>query len=250
MPELDDLVLGIITPRLGRSAPSSIVWENQELLDTRGGEVAVWHSGAGPAVLLVHGWSSTHADMDAFVAPLLERGHRVVALDLPAHGHSAGATATMTEISNAIADVGSRFGPLAGIVAHSFGCPASAVAIANGLAVERAVLVATPAYYEKLVRRTAAEAGVDPADLIAAFAARGVDVATLNLPRTAATLNLPALILHSADDRIVDIAFGEAVARAWRGSTFVALAGLGHSRILRDAGVAGQAADFIAGREI
>lgn len=245
-PELDDLVLEIITPRLGRSAPSALAWEAQELVATRAGEVAVWHSGTGPAVLLVHGWSSTHADMDYFVAPLLQRGFRVVALDLPAHGLSDGATATMPELSAAIADVGSRFGPAAGLVAHSFGCPASALAIAGGLAVERVVFVATPAYYGKLVDATAARAGVETAALVAAFAARGVDVAALDLPKLAGSLALPALILHSEDDRIVDVRFGEEVARAWAGSTFVRLSGLGHSRILRDPGVVARAAAFIA----
>jgi len=248
-PELDDVVLQLITPRIGRSAPSAIDWEHRELVETRGGEVAVWHSGDGPPVLLVHGWSSTHTDMDAFVGPLLELGYRAVALDLPAHGASAGATATMAEVSAAIADVGARCGRLRGLVAHSFGCPSSATAIADGLAVDRAVLVASPAYYEQAVRATAASAGVDPLELIAAFAARGVDVAALNLPKTAASLAVPALIFHSADDRIVDIRFGEAVAKAWPGSTFVPLEGLGHSRILRDAGVVRRATDFIAGRD-
>jgi pimeloyl-ACP methyl ester carboxylesterase len=248
-PELDDVVLQLITPRIGRSAPSAIDWERRELVETRGGEVAVWHSGDGPAVLLVHGWSSTHADMDAFVDPLLELGFRVVALDLPAHGASAGATATMSEVSAAIADVGARFGRLRGLVAHSFGCPSSATAIAEGgLRVDRVVLVASPAYYEQLVRATAASAGVDPLELIAALAARGVDVPALNLPKTAASLAVPALIFHSTDDSIVDIRFGEAVAEAWPGSTFVPLEGLGHSRILRDAGVVRRATDFIAER--
>jgi pimeloyl-ACP methyl ester carboxylesterase len=247
-PDIDDVVLQLITPRLGRNAPSMLEWEHRELLETSAGEVAVWHSGSGPAVLLVHGWSSTHTDMDAFVAPLLERGYRVVALDLPAHGASAGATATMTEISAAIGEVGSRFGPLAGLVAHSFGCPSSATALANGkLSAARVVLVASPAYYEILVRATAESADIDPLELIAAFAARGVDVAALNLPETVAKLALPALIFHSADDRIVDIRFGEAVAAAWRDSTFVPLTGLGHSRILRDPGVVRRAAEFIAG---
>jgi len=246
-PEIDDIVLQLLTPRLGRSAPSTLEWEHRELLDTSAGEVAVWHSGSGPSVLLVHGWASTHADMDAFVAPLLARGYRVVALDLPAHGASAGATATMSEVAAAIADIGNRFDPLAGLIAHSFGCPSSATAMADGrLRVARAVLVATPAYYEKLVLATAESAGVDPRELIAAFASRGVDVRAHNLPETAATLDVPALIFHSADDRIVDIRFGEAVAAAWRGSTFVPLAGLGHSRILRDPEVVRRAAEFIA----
>ncbi len=50
-----------------------------------------WHvqdAGSGPAVLLIHGTgAATHSWRD--VLPLLARGHRVVAMDLPGHGFTA-----------------------------------------------------------------------------------------------------------------------------------------------------------------
>jgi pimeloyl-ACP methyl ester carboxylesterase len=241
-----DLVEQMLTPRVRRGVASAIGWEQRLSRETPGGEVVVWTSGSGPAVLLVHGWESTHVDMDAFVRPLLALGRRVVSFDLPAHGESPGATATMADAAAAVADLGRAYGPLEGVIAHSFGCPSSAIAMADGLPVGRAVLISPPAYYERFVRATAARAGFDVSELVAAFAERGLDVTALNLPETAAALDVPALIFHSADDRVVDIGFGETVARAWRGSTFVPLEGLGHSRILRDPEVVRRAVDFIA----
>src|ERR687889_951115 len=46
--------------------------------------------GAGPTVLLVHGWEGRGAQLGAFVDPLVAAGFRVVALDNPAHGESNG----------------------------------------------------------------------------------------------------------------------------------------------------------------
>lgn len=51
-----------------------------------GAPVTTYAWGEGPAVLLVHGWSSHTGCMAGFVDPLLERGFRVVAFDAPAHG--------------------------------------------------------------------------------------------------------------------------------------------------------------------
>ena len=41
-----------------------------------------------PAVYLVHGWGGWRWQLDAFVAPLVEAGFRVVAFDAPSHGDS------------------------------------------------------------------------------------------------------------------------------------------------------------------
>ena len=47
------------------------------------GSLSVWSSGAGPTVLLLHGWSGRAAHLEEFVAPLRAAGFRVVALDQP-----------------------------------------------------------------------------------------------------------------------------------------------------------------------
>src|SRR3954465_10979258 len=46
----------------------------------------VW--GEGPVVYLMHGWGGTGEQLDAFVDPLVNGGHRVVSFDAPGHGSS------------------------------------------------------------------------------------------------------------------------------------------------------------------
>ena len=73
--------------------------------------------GAGPTVLLVHGWEGRGAQLGAFVDPFVAAGYRVVALDGPAHGDSSGRTTTGPEFAQAIARTREEIGPLAAIVA-------------------------------------------------------------------------------------------------------------------------------------
>src|SRR5690606_27828056 len=68
---------------------------------------------------------------------LLARGLRVVAFDAPAHGSSdpsrlGGRRVSMLEIADALRVVAAGVGPLAGVVAHSGGCTATALALRDG----------------------------------------------------------------------------------------------------------------------
>jgi non-heme chloroperoxidase len=54
------------------------------------GELHVVEWGSGRPILLVHGYTSTYGDWLPVVPGLLEAGHRVLAMDLPGHGESAG----------------------------------------------------------------------------------------------------------------------------------------------------------------
>jgi pimeloyl-ACP methyl ester carboxylesterase len=243
--DLDAVVTRMITPARNPPRESQVRWPHRETLDFRSGPVAYWTAGDGPPVLLVHGWSTTHADLDAFVAPLLARGFGAVALDLPAHGESGGATATLSDCSDAIRALGERVGPLAGAIGHSAGCPSTAMALERGLRARRVALIATPQRYERFVRWFAGEEGIEVDALIAAFGARGIDVTEFDLPATASRLDVAALVVHSADDRTCELRGARNVAAAWRGSEFLEVDGLGHSRILRDPGVVERVVEFV-----
>ena len=242
---LERIAEALLTPSRGEPATSTVRWESRETLETRHGPIAYWTSGSGPAVLLVHGWEGWHAQMDAFVAPLLDRGARVVSLDLPAHGESGGETASPLDCGAVIAELGARIGPLAGAIGHSGGCPNIAIAMRAGLRVERVALIATPERWERYVRWFAREEGVDPDRLIDTLRARGVDASSLVLPETVSAFDVPALIVHSEDDRTCMIEGARRVAEAWRGSEFLTVDGLGHMRILKDADVVERVAQFI-----
>jgi pimeloyl-ACP methyl ester carboxylesterase len=244
-PRLEEIVEALLTPRRLMPQPGVARYEDRGDIDMPSGRVAYWSTGTGKPVLLVHGWEGSHADLDFFVQPLLACGARVVALDLPAHGESDGTRASLPDFAAAIGRLGEIVGPLAGVIAHSVGCPATALAISHGLRTERAVIIATPTRYERWAREFALESGADPDAVIAALIARGIDVASLDMVKTVSDFTLPALIVHSSDDRVTDARGSRAVSEAWRGSRLRYVEGLGHSRILRDAGVIAEAVDFV-----
>jgi pimeloyl-ACP methyl ester carboxylesterase len=245
MLELERVADALLTPERREPATSTVQWDARETLDSPYGSIAYWTVGSGPAVLLVHGWEGWHAQMDAFVAPLLARGARVVSVDLPGHGESGGVTASPLDTGAVVAELGAHIGPLAGAVGHSGGCPSIAIAMRGGLCVQRVALIATPERWERYVRWFAQEEGVDPEQLIDTLRARGVDVASLHLPQTASAFDIPALIVHSEDDRTAKIEGARRVADAWRGSEFLTVNGLGHMRILKDPAVVERVAQFL-----
>ncbi len=245
MTELERIATSMLTPQRGEPAMSTVSWESRDAVETRFGPIAYWTSGSGPTVLLVHGWEGTHAHLDAFVAPLLARGARVVSVDLPAHGESAGTMASLANCGEALTDLGVRLGPLAGVIAHSAGSPSTALALRAGLRAERVALIATPERYDRYVKWVAEQESVDADRLLATLKARGVNVSAFVLPETAAALDIPALIVHSLDDRTCDIRGAQRVASAWRGSEFLAVDGLGHMRILKDPSVIERVVRFV-----
>ena len=79
--------------------------------------VATYRWGEGPPVLLMHGWGGRGTQLHSFIAPLLERGYQVIALDGPAHGRTAGRQTTVFEFVSALASVNEHFGPFSGVIA-------------------------------------------------------------------------------------------------------------------------------------
>jgi pimeloyl-ACP methyl ester carboxylesterase len=218
-------------------------------LQTSSGKIAAAEAGHGPAVLLVHGWEGKASDMAAFAAPLLDRGYRVIAIDLPAHGESQGTQTSIPASARALVELQPALGPLHAAIAHSVGTAVLVEAMASGLQVGRAVLVAAPAHYLDHATAFAAQAGLDAretADMLRALEQRGVDVHKVSMPLRAPTLQQPALFLHSADDRIVPISDAAATARAWPGARLQRFEGLGHRRILQAPAAVAAALAFVA----
>jgi pimeloyl-ACP methyl ester carboxylesterase len=211
-----------------------------------------WDWGEGPTVLLVHGWSGHAAQMTAFVPALVAAGYHVVAFDQPAHGSSGGARTTLLEMRDAVLAVGRRFGldrPLAGIVAHSLGAPASLLALDRGLRAERAVLLAPPTDPLPWVDAAGQRMGL-PAPRVASLKARvsgylRADLGARDAHVVAAALPTPLLVMHDQDDRAVPFAAGQALAAASPRAQFVPLQGLGHRRMLSDPGLIARTLAFI-----
>src|SRR5688572_29852642 len=165
--------LGLISPRLS-GRPASTLWftpwrlpqsersrarESEWLREARPFQVAGlkgFVAGNGPVVLLAHGWGGWASRLGAFVRPLVETGHQVVGMDLPAHGSSPGRRTNPFEMADALLEVSRSAGPVHALISHSFGGIVSLLAMERGLKPGAAVFL-SPALRSDHVRDRFAE---------------------------------------------------------------------------------------------
>ena len=248
-------------PRDAALTALDLVDAKSGLLEHKGRAIATWTWGArsreAPAVLLAHGWGGNAAQMRGFVYPLLSAGYRVVAFDQPAHGVSEGRLTGLPDFAEVLAEVAwqageGQGGAIQGVVAHSMGGAATALAIAHGLPVRRAVIIGTSldvgAYARRFARWHGMPERVREAMQVAIEERFGVRWSQLDVAKLAPRLAAPALVIHDREDRAVPWTEAARFAGLWPQARLLLTRGLGHRRILEDESVARAAADFIAGR--
>lgn len=222
-----------------------------------GAHVPVWTwEPAGCAeratVVLVHGWEGRGAQLGAFVDPLLARGLRVVAFDAPGHGESPLRRASIVEHARALVAVSEKVAPrgVHAVVGHSVGAAAALLATRFGLRPARLALLAPPTSPARFAAGFARMVGLDDhvrdAMLRRLEARYGIAVADLDVTRDAARLSSPLLIVHDADDRVVPLDDGAAIAAASPVSELVTTRGLGHGRVLEAPPVVERVVGFVA----
>src|SRR5215469_15456579 len=226
-------------------------------VDVGGNQIVGESWGTGPAVYLMHGWAGHRGQFAAFVEPLTARGYRVVAFDAPSHGASApGAfgpkSSSIPEFAAALTAVTAAHGPARAVIAHSLGCTAAAVALHDGLAAERVVLLAPLASPLSFAGQFAAALGFGERTsrrLIRRVERRvGAPMHHFDVPALGRTATMPpTLIIHDQDDNSTPSSDGAAIAAAWAGSRLQLTTGLGHQRLLSDPKVVADVADFVTG---
>jgi pimeloyl-ACP methyl ester carboxylesterase len=216
---------------------------------SQGQQLAGWHWGSGPAVVLVHGWGSRASRLALLAAALVESGFRVVAYDAPAHGKSTGRFASLPEFARALEDVAEAVGPIHGLVGHSLGGAAVAMAMRHGVAVRRVVLIAPPADVRIFSDLFARSLAIPPAvqQTMHRNLERRLRIVwdDLHIPSVVRELPAAALVIHDRDDTDVPFAHGEEIVGAWAGSILESTSGLGHRALLRDPAVIGRAVAFL-----
>jgi pimeloyl-ACP methyl ester carboxylesterase len=240
-----------LTPsRVPRPSSEKAWFENSRKHTLSGGIAAFeWGPSSGPIVALVHGWSGRGTQMGAFVAPLVERGYRVIAFDGPAHGGSAGQQTNVGDYANFLIRMQQELGEFKAVIAHSFGAGCSVFAAARGLKVEKLVLVAGPSRYEVVVGNYLRFIGLSSKakNLFLASLAKkvGMTAKDLNVGVIGEKLRLPAMVIHDREDKEVPYVSAEEIKQAWPHVVLVDTKGLGHRRILKDPAVIQKAAEFI-----
>ena len=213
--------------------------------------------GTGPRVYLVHGWGGYRAQLRTLVQPLVDAGHQVVAYDAPSHGDSGPGElgrrrSTLTELMTAVDTVVASHGPAHAIVGHSMGAAAAALAVLDGTASDRLVLITPLADPEAYTVPFARALGFRESTRLL-FVRRMealVDrrLADLVLPdRAAGRLDLPpVLVLADRADKEADPADGARIADAWPMAELLTSDGLGHRRILRDDATIAAIVDYVS----
>ena len=221
-----------------------------------GGRVAGETWGAGPPVYLVHGWGGWRWQLDGFVAPLVEAGHRVVAFDAPSHGASdpgpeGPGRSTILELADALAAVVAANGPAHAVVAHSLGATAAAFAIRRGLPVERAAFVAPMADPLPYTRTFAGRLGFGErvrTRLVGRIERRvGKPLSAFDVPAMAGQVPTPPLLLvHDRLDAETGWSDSAAIAASWPQARLVTTSGLGHRCIRRTPAGVREVVEFVA----
>ena len=247
------------TPRSVRRPESELAYyqsaENSSFA-FNGQMIAMYQWGQGDeTVLLAHGWGSRGTRMGPLVAPLMEAGYRVVAVDFPAHGDSTGKMTNLLEITQLLAYLCDRFSPVKALVSHSFGGMATLAAIHKfELDVKRAAIIAAPFTMEYIFDSFSDQLGLTQqvrnrlvTTIVERFEkTRNVQVFDFSPDRFAETLQLPFLVVHDRGDREVAYQQGLRLSRALPNVEFVSTEGLGHRRIVRDPEVVRKVVEFVS----
>ncbi|MBI5838951.1 MAG: alpha/beta hydrolase [Chloroflexi bacterium] len=218
-----------------------------------GGELAVtsWGNGS-PAVLLMHGWGGSRAQMTGFVDPLLAAGYRVVAFDQPAHGESDGKTTNILEITPALEKVAEHEGNFDAIIAHSFGTLVTSYALVNKKVPPPARLVYLGAFNRLLDSLPRFQVLAQVSDEIIEglrgmiYDNFGRDVLdAINNEMLAPQINIPALMFHDTADNVTPIEDSRAIAQVWQSAQLIETEGLGHRGALQSDAIHEQVVKFL-----
>lgn len=217
----------------------------------QGKRVQLYELGAGPPVLIVHGWESSAARLWPLIRELVDAGFKVVTFDNPAHGESEGVDTDPIEVTEVIHHLAARHGTFAAGIAHSFGAACLGNALREGLSCERVALFAAPASVDMIIDMFSSLLGLRPSvhGLLRAHIQRRFEPVNierdLDVAKNVARAGLPTLILHDFDDTSVPFAEALRLREAHPRARLVATKGSSHYGVIRDARAIAECVEFL-----
>ncbi len=214
-------------------------------LETSTGTLAAYewfppNGGSGETALLVHGWGGSAVAFEKMAPVLAQAGWNVIAIDLPSHGLTSGRSSNLIQMSEAVQTALWRFRPTA-VVAHSFGAPATVLALERGPAVSRLVLLAPgedlEIFARTFVRRAGFSEAMGDALLKRTEALVGIPPNNLRLRHHPPHPETSVLVVHDPQDDDVPFTAARTLASTWPKVEVLAALGIGHHGLPRNAQV-------------
>jgi pimeloyl-ACP methyl ester carboxylesterase len=191
--------------------------------------------GAGPRVLLAHGWNSHTGRWQPLIKKLVKAGYDVYALDAPAHGASYGGHFAVIYYADVVAAAVAKVAPYA-IVGHSAGGMASLYYLQHELEAfrpEKLALLAVPAELTEFMASFQRVIGMRPEVMEALeteFSRRfDKDFSYFSNAEYVKDLQIPGLIVHDQTDDIAPVSGATRMKENWEESELLLTNGLGHS---------------------
>ncbi len=225
-------------PRKGKIAPYQkefLETARHQFMAYENGLIKLYHwKGKGATMLLLHGWESNAWRWKYLIEPMQAQGYNVIAIDAPAHGDSTGEIITAVLYSEVIATVMKLYEPEV-VIAHSMGAMAAAYqqSIHQHSFLEKFIMLGSPDTLEVILR------GYQDLTGFSDGAYRGLEnhieekfgkpVEEFATSKFVQNIEVPTLIVHSREDKIVGYECMDSIARRMPDATTYTSSTGGHS---------------------
>lgn len=235
----------------GRASEVLNAWGRPHTLSVGGHAMRLWHFGetGRPHVVLAHGWGGYGAQLAPWLPVLLAQGFSVTLFDQLGHGDSEGRAGALPDFIAGLRAVVDAMPQTRAVVAHSMGAAGALHALREGLALDAAVLIGSPANFDIHLQALSQRVGLGRRahdSLQGRLERRYRPIAEIDALEGLPVGRTRALFVHDEEDAEVDFVHLARLHAAWPGSEAMATQGWGHHRILRAPEVITRAAGFLA----
>jgi len=200
-----------------------------------------WGKEDAPAVMLVHGWTSSAAAYIDLVPKLVARGYRVISYDMVSHGHSPKHNAQITCWADAVRSVLTYHGEVEVVIGHSLGAAGILIASKLGLPTKKIVLIAPCSDLldisdrfakmlnipERVIKMKRQSIWSKFEDTVERYGNDWSDIFS-------SKFKVPTLIFHDRDDEDLTPDNSVRIKKKWSWAKLEYTENLGHQRILHD----------------
>ncbi len=207
--------------------------------------------GAGPVVLLMHGWESQGSTFYKLIPLLVDAGFQAVAWDAPAHGASPGKRTHVPDYAESLLiDINEGiFEKPAALVGHSFGGAALSVLYKIYVLPPTVVIVSAPTRVKDIFLNFTQMIGLNKNAehkfIELAEKTSGYSLSDCSLVDNDLSKNSHVLIIHDQGDDVIPFSDFEILQKNWAAGRFLATQNLGHRLTIKNDQVLEKIVDFI-----